>query len=55
MLRPFEPAESEDMVERVLTLHVKCTGDETMEVTDEDLIPMGSHTAVPVTTSLKKM
>jgi hypothetical protein len=39
-------------VERVLELSVKCTGDDTLDVTDLDLIPVG-HSVVPVTRRLR--
>ena len=33
----YEPAEDDDIIDVVLTLDVRCTGDETLSVTSDDL------------------
>lgn len=51
MVRPFEPHTDDSQVQCILDLDVKCTGDETLDVTDLDLIPQG-HDAAPVSRRL---
>jgi hypothetical protein len=53
MVRPFESYMEEDQVQRVLELSVKCTDNETLDVTDLDLVPVG-HETVPVTRRLQQ-
>jgi hypothetical protein len=53
MVRPFESYMEEEQVQRVLELDVKCTGDETLDVTDLDLMPV-DHNTVPVTRRMQQ-
>ncbi|KAI8466343.1 MAG: DNA-directed RNA polymerase [Monoraphidium minutum] len=52
MVRPFEPHTDDSQVQCVLELSVKCTSDDTMDVTDLDLIPVG-HDVMPVSRQLR--
>jgi hypothetical protein len=57
MVRPFEPHMEDEAIERVLELNVKCTGAETLDVTDLDLRPAmdrPQHWAVPVTQRVRQ-
>lgn len=47
--RPFEYYDQDEEVQRVLALDVKCTGDDTLDVTDLDLHPVDGFSTVPVT------
>jgi hypothetical protein len=55
MIRPFEEFLEGQETEVEFTLNVKCTEGRSLDVTDLDLVPVGTHHSVtPVTQALMK-